>query len=466
MIDNRARNRLTAAIAAGISSFLTPFMSSSINIALPALSQELHLDAITLGWVANISLLSAGIFLVPFGRLADIAGRKRIFALGLSLYSAASLLGMIARNPELLLIARFLQGMGGAMVFGTGVAILTSVYPPAEKGLALGINTALVYTGLSVGPFLGGIVTQHFTWRAIFALNLPLSLGALLIVLFGLKGEWAEAHGEKFDLIGSLIYGTGLMLLMFGFTLLPKGYAVLLIGTGVLAVFGFVILELKITNPVFPFQLFQGNLIFTFSNLAALINYAATAAVGFLLSLYLQYIKGLTPQSTGLLLVSQPVVMALFSPLAGRFSDRIQPRLIASIGMAISTLGLFLFSFLTATTNLRLLIAGLVLVGLGFALFSAPNTNAVMAAVAARHYGIASATLGTMRLLGQMFSLGLAQMLIALFVGPVRLSTTNHTGLISTVRVAFIIFSVLCGAGIFASLARGKVNAGAGTAAA
>ncbi len=463
MGNNTTRNRIAAGIAAGISSFLTPFMSSSINIALPALGQELRLDAIGLGWAANISLLSAGIFLVPFGRLADILGRKRIFALGLSLYSVASLFGMIAHNAGILLLARFLQGMGGAMIFGTGVAILTSVYPAAEKGFALGINTALVYTGLSAGPFIGGILTQHFTWRAIFALNLPLSLGALLIVLFGLKGEWAEARGERFDLTGSLIYGTGLLLLMFGFTLLPNVLAVLLIGTGVWALVGFVILELKLTSPVFPFQLFRGNVIFTFSNLAALINYAATAAVGFLLSLYLQYVKGLNAQATGLILVSQPVVMALFSPLTGRVSDRVEPRLIASIGMATSTLGLFLFSFLNRATDLRLLIAGLILVGFGFALFSAPNTNAVMGAVASRHYGIASATLGTMRLLGQMFSLGLAQMLIALFVGPVRLSTTNNFGLILTVRVAFIIFSGLCGAGIVASLARGKVNADAGT---
>lgn len=465
MADNTSRNRLTATIAAGVSSFLTPFMSSSINIALPALAQELQLDAVSLSWIANISLLSAGVFLVPFGRWADIWGRRLIFACGLGLYSVASLLSMVASTAGLLLFARFLQGVGGAMIFGTGVAILTSVYPATEKGLAFGINTAMVYAGLSLGPFLGGILTQHFTWRAVFAVNLPLSLSALLLVMFVLKGEWRDAGGERFDLTGALIYGTGVLLLMVGFTRLPNAEAVLLIVTGLVALICFGILELKLTSPVFPLRIFKGNPIFTFSNIAALINYAATAALSFLLSLYLQYVKGLNAQSTGLVLVNQPVVMALFSPLAGRISDRIEPRLIASIGMSLSALGLFLFSFLSAATDLRFLIIRLWLVGFGFALFSAPNTNAVMGAVAREHYGIASATLGTMRLLGQMFSLGLATMLIALFIGPVQLSTATNIELLRTVRVAFFIFTVLCLGGVFASLARGKVSAGARSAA-
>ncbi|MGQ9678661.1 MAG: MFS transporter [bacterium] len=456
MVDNTARNRLTATIAAGASSFLTPFMSSSINIALPTLARELNLDAVSLSWIANISLLSAGVFLVPLGRLADILGRRLIFAYGLGLYSVASLLGMVTGSSWLLLLARFLQGVGGAMIFGTGVAILTSVFPATEKGFALGINTAMVYAGLSLGPFLGGILTQHFSWRAVFAANLPLSLGALLLVIFALKDEWADARGARFDFAGSLIYGAGVLLLMFGFTRLPGSDAVLLIVTGLVALISFGLLELKLASPVFPLRLFKGNPIFTFSNLAALINYAATAAISFLLSLYLQYVKNLNAQSTGLILVSQPLIMALFSPLAGRVSDRIEPRLIASIGMSISALGLFLFTFISLTTDLRFLIIGLGLVGFGFALFSAPNTNAVMSSVAQENYGVAAATLGTMRLWGQMFSLGLATMLIALFVGPVPLSTAASIRLLRTVRVAFVIFSLLCFGGVFASLARGK----------
>lgn len=456
MIDNTSYNRLTATVAAGVSSFLIPFMGSSINIALPALARELNLDAVSLSWIANISLLSAGVFLVPLGRLADILGRRLIFACGLGLYSAASLLGMVAGTTWLLLLARFLQGAGGAMIFGTVIAILTSVFPAAKKGFALGINTAMVYAGLSLGPFLGGILTQHFSWRAVFAVNLPLSLGALMLVIFVLKGEWADARGASFDLTGALIYSAAVFLLMVGFTHLPRGNAVLLIVTGLVALISFGLLELKLASPVFPLRLFKANPVFTFSNLAALINYAATAGISFLLSLYLQYVKNLNAQSTGLVLVSQPLIMALFSPLAGRVSDRIEPRLIASIGMSLSALGLLLFAFISVTTDLRFLIIGLGLVGLGFALFSAPNTNAVMGAVVPRHYGIAAATLGTMRLLGQMLSLGLATMLIALFVGPVPLNAATNTGLLRTVRVAFVIFTFLCLVGVFASLARGK----------
>jgi MFS family permease len=214
--------------------------------------------------------------------------------------------------------------------------------------------------------------------------------------------------------------------------------------------------ERRVKAPIFNFQLFGTNRVFAFSNLAALINYSATAAVGFLLSLYLQYVRGLSVTSTGLVLVSQPVIMAVFSPLAGRLSDRIEPRLIASLGMAIIALGLFLFALLTPATPLTALTLGLVLIGFGFALFSAPNTSAVMGAVVVRDYGIGSATLATMRLLGQTFSLGLAMVLLSIFVGPVKLSTATAHRLMPVMRSGFISFSILCLAGVFASLARGK----------
>lgn len=432
------------------------------------------MDAVGLGWVATASLLGAGMFLVPMGRLADIRGRRRVFAWGLGVYAVASFLAMIAGvrafvrlspffGGNLLLCARLVQGIGGAMVFGTGVAILTSVYPAEKKGFALGVNTAMVYLGLSLGPFIGGVLTQRFGWRAVFAVNLPLSLGALGLVVWGLKGEWAEARGEGFDLTGALIYAAGILLLLLGFSRLPgfSGFLMVICGIGALVAFGF--LELRRENPVFPLRIFLGNPVFTFSNLAALLNYSATAAVGLLLSLYLQFVRGLSAQAAGLILVSQPVVMALFSPVAGRVSDRLEPRVLASLGMGISALGLFLFALLTERTGRMGVIAGLVLVGFGFALFSAPNTSAVMGAVEPRRYGVASATLGTMRLLGQMLSLGLALMLLGIFVGRVRLGPGSALGILHTVRVAFILFGALCGVGVFFSLARGR-SRGSGAA--
>jgi MFS family permease len=205
-------------------------------------------------------------------------------------------------------------------------------------------------------------------------------------------------------------------------------------------------------------NMFSNNRTFTFSNLAALINYSATFAVSFLLSLYLQYIKGLPPQSAGMVLVAQPFVMTVFSPLAGRLSDRVEPRVVASIGMTLTTIGLILFTFLDNETSLAFIVFNLILLGFGFAMFSSPNTNAIMTSVEKRYYGIASGTLGTMRLVGQMLSMGIAMLLFAIFIGRAQITPEYYSLFIESVNVAFMIFSVLCFIGIFASLARGKVH--------
>ncbi len=322
------------------SSFLTPFMASSINVAMPLIGKEFGLSAVTLGWVFTAYTMTAAMFLVPFGRIADLAGRKRIFALGLSFDIAGATIGALAPSAFLLILARAVQGVGGAMIFGTGVAILTSVYPPGARGHALGLNTAAVYSGLSLGPVLGGFIVHTLGWRSVFLVTVPIAATALALTIFRLKGEWADARGEGFDLAGAVIFGAGLVSLMSGFSRLPTPLGIILTAAGLLALALFVGFELRLQAPLLDLRLFRHNRIFAFSNLAALFNYSATAAVAFLMSLYLQYIKGLPPQRAGLVLVAQPIVMALSSPFAGRLSDRTEPRLIASLGMALSAAGL------------------------------------------------------------------------------------------------------------------------------
>ncbi|TAN35037.1 MAG: MFS transporter, partial [Candidatus Methanoperedens sp.] len=263
-----------------------------------------------------------------------------------------------------------------------------------------------------------------------------------------------DARGEKLDVTGSAIYCLSLVALMYGFSLLPQLLGSWLILLGIIGIAIFISWELKVKAPVIDMNLFRGNTVFTFSVLAALINYSATFAVSFFLSLYLQYIKGSTPQDAGLILVAQPVVMVVFSPLAGRLSDRIEPGKIASVGMAITAVGLFLFAFLDEKTTLEFIIFSLILVGFGFALFSSPNTNAVMSSVEKRFYGIASATLGTMRLVGQMLSMGIAMIIFAVFIGRVEITPEYYMSFLKSMNTAFIIFSALCFAGVFASLAR------------
>ena len=452
------KDRKYILIITSISSFTTPFMGSAINLALPSIGKEFSLNAVVLGWIATSFLLATAALLLPAGRLADIYGRTKLFKLGIGIYTIASLFCGISYSGEVLILSRILQGIGAAMLFSTSTAILVSFFSPAERGKVLGINTAAVYTGLSSGPFLGGIITQHFGWRYIYFINALLGLISLIIAFRKLKYEWAEARGEKFDIAGSIAYGVTLIIIMCGFSILPKMYGTYLIILGLIGFYIFSRFELKVSNPVFNMSLFTTNKAFAFSNLAALINYSATFAVGFLLSFYLQYIKGFNPQTAGIILVSQPVMMAVFSPISGKISDKTEPRIVASMGMIITTIGLFILIFLKAETSVVFIVASLVFLGFGFALFSSPNTNAVLSSVEKKFLGVAASTLSTMRLTGQMLSMGIALLIISIFIGQSKITPENHNALLSGIGIAFILFTILCFAGIFASLARGKIR--------
>jgi EmrB/QacA subfamily drug resistance transporter len=364
----------------------------------------------------------------------------------------------ISNSVTMLITFRILQGIGSAMIFGTSIAMLTSVFPIGDRGKALGITVAAVYSGLSLGPLLGGFLTQNFGWRSIFLVNIPIGLIIIVTVFLKLKEEWTEAKGEKFDFIGSIIYGVSLLLIMYGISLIPDLLGGFLIGMGSMGLLIFIKWEMKSKNPVLEINLFRNNTIFAFSNFAALIHYSATFAVVFLLSLYLQYIKGLMPLNAGIFLISQPIMMATFSPISGWLSDKIEPRIVASIGMALTTFGLFFLIFLDEKTTFESIVISLVLLGVGFALFSSPNTNAIMSSVEKKYYGIASGTLGTMRLTGQMLSMGVAMLLFAIYIGRVQITPEFFPLFLVSVNVAFTIFTILCFIGIFASLKRGKIR--------
>jgi len=456
--DASARNTekqivLMIAVLAG---FITPFDGSAVNIALPTLGAEFRMDAISLSWVATAYLLSSAVFLVPFGKIADIYGRKKVFLYGITVFSLASLSMTMVDSTEMLITIRVIQGLGSAMIFGTGIAMITSVYPPGERGKALGIYITAVYIGLSTGPFLGGIMTQHLGWRSIFFVNVPIGLAAILLILWKLKGDWAECRGDKFDLTGSVIYGMAIVSLMYGFSVLPDIKGASLIAVGIIGTIIFIRYEMRIPSPVLDISLLTKNRVFALSNLSALINYSATYAVTFLLSLDLQYTKGFTPEHAGFILIAQPVFQAMVSPLAGKLSDSIEPRLIASAGMALTAIGLFFLTFLSETTSVWHMIGILVVLGIGFGLFSSPNTNVIMSSVDKRFYGVASGMNGTMRLLGQMLSMGIAMMIFAVVTGPVEITPEYHPQFITSLHYAFILFTVFCIAGIFMSLARGK----------
>lgn len=451
--------RRSALVVSCVSSFMTPYLSSALNIALPSIARELHLDAASLPWVTTSFLVGAAAFLLPFGKLGDMTGRKRIYLIGNVLYALFAILAALAPSGGALIAAGALLGASAAMIFGTGVAILTSVYAPHERGRVLGINVAFTYAGLSLGPLLGGFLTNTLGWRSVYLLNVPIGLLVVIVVVLKLKGEWHGERGGGFDALGSLVSILTLTLLIVGLSVLPDPRGYLLIGGSLAGFLLFLVREGRAKNPLLSLPLFTGNRVFAMSNLAALINYSATFALTFFLSLYLQYIKGLPPETAGLVLISQPVLMAIFSPIAGRLSDRHEPRLLASLGMGIMAVMLAFLATAGKRTPLELLIAELVLIGIGYAFFSSPNTNAVMGSVDRRQYGVASATLGTMRLVGQMLSMGLAMLVLSLWVGHAAITPLVYPAFLHAQQASFAIFAVLCVGGVFASLARGRREA-------
>lgn len=439
-----------ALIVAIVASFITPFVGSSINVALPAIAAEFQINAILLSWIPTSYLLALAVFLVPFGRIADIWGRKRIFTYGIIIFTIASFTSVFSISGEMLIILRIFQGLGSAMIFGNLFAIIASVFPANERGRAIGITLIGVFLGLFLGPVLGGILTQNFGWRSIFLFNVPIGIISI-IALMRLKGEWAECKGEKFDIIGSIILGMTIITLMYGFSLLPDITGILLIPAGLFGLIIFVIVERKIESPVLDVNIFK-NKSFTSNNIAAFINYSSGISIVFLLSLYLQYIKGLNPQSAGLILAVQPICMTIFSPFAGNLSDKVEPRKIASVGMVFTAVGLLVFTFINETTSTWVIAAGLIFIGIGFALFSSPNTNAVISSIEEKYYGVASATLTTVRVMGQMFGMGITMLVLAVILGNVDITSSNYSMFLESSQISFGIFTALSFMGAFLSL--------------
>ena len=454
MCDNR-KAVLFVTISA---SFLMPYMSSSINIALPTIGEELNMSAVILSWAATSYLLSTVIVLLPLGRLSDILGRKKIFLYGIILYTLSSLFCAFSFSSLMLIIFRVLQGIGSAMIYSTAVAILISLFPKEERGKIMGIYVAAVYIGLSMGPFLGGIFTQYLGWRSIFYLNVPIGILIIVLTIWKMKEYWIEERREKFDFAGSFIYGISIFLLIYGLSRLPEVLGFLFVGLGTAGLVIFGIFEYNTTSPILQLNVFRNNRVFIFSSLAALINYSATFSVSFLLGLYLQYIKGFTPQTAGIIMISQPVVQAFLSPYAGRLSDRVEPSGLSSLGMIVTVVALILFIFLDNATSLLYIIVTLAILGIGLALFSSPNTNAIMSSVDKKYYGIASGLLATMRVMGQNMSLGITMVVFAVIIGNVEITPQYYPEFLISSKLIFSILSVLCTAGIFFSLARGKIR--------
>jgi len=439
-----------------ITSLVITFMMSAVNVAVPIIGPYFNMDAVLLGWVVTAMTLPQAVILLPAGRLADIYGRKKIFMMGMALFIVSTFLCATAGSGMMLVIFRIFQGISGGMVFGISTAIVTSVFPSEERGRALGINMAAGFIGLSTGPFLGGVLTQQLGWRSIFYISAALFLVSFFLILWKLKGDWSEAKGEKFDITGSAVFVVSITFLLYGFSDLPATLGIILTVLGVLGMLVFVRLEMKMKNPLLNIRVFQKNRVFVFSNLAMLIKYCAAFAISFLMSIFLQYIHGYTPQEAGAVLVVISVVIVIFSPIAGRLSDKYEPRKIAALGMALSFVAVSLLIFINDGTSLWYIIPALALSGLGVAFFASPNTNAIMGSVERQFFGVAAGTQGTMRSTGMMMSMGIVMILFSINIGEAGITPETYPAFLSSMKTAFIIFAGLCFVGIFAQLAGNK----------
>jgi len=373
-------------------SFINPFTSSALTTALPGIGTAYGATDAQLSWVIELFLISSTVTIMPISKIADRIGKRHIFLFGVSLFCVSSLAVYFVNSLYGLFLLRILQGLGSASIFATSMAIVSLVTPPQHRGRAMGFTIAAVYCGLSFGPVLGGFFSYYLGWKTIFYF-----IAFICLFLAFLYGEW---HRK---------------------------------------------------SPVLPVRIFAGNRVFSCSSLAAMLNYCATFGISFLLSIYLQRITGLNARDTGLVLLIQPVLMALLSPATGALSDRINPAVLASSGMILITFGLCLLAVDVSYPFFWLIALALVIIGIGFALFTAPNNNAIMGAVTPKYYGAASSVVSTVRLIGQVLSVAI----ITLILSQSGASAASDW-LAQHIQQAFIVFTILCAIGIVPSAARSK----------
>ncbi|TLX76070.1 MFS transporter [Labilibacter sediminis] len=442
-----------------VTSFLGTFLISSVSIALPAIEKSFGLDAVELSWVVTAFLLSTAMFLLPVGRWGDVKGIRLLFKVGVVIFTLSSLASGLSATGFWLIFFRYIQGIGTALTTTTGPAILVSSFLPQYRGRVIGIAVSAVYLGLALGPFVGGWLTESLGWRSIFYVVSVLGVFTSIIAfLFFGEDKVYEGKSQKTDLKGTFFYMLGLVALVYGSSFIPSISGWLMQGGGILALLIFWLLESRSEMPVIETRLYTRNRLFAYSNLAALINYSATFAIIFLLSLYLQKIQSLTPREAGMVLIAQPVMMALFSPLAGRLSDQIQSRYLATLGMVMCTIGLVAFAFLSPSTPVWVIVMVLIWEGLGFAFFSSPNMNTIMSSIGKSQYGFASGSAATMRVIGQIFSMTIATLFFAVMFGDMAIERVSVSLFMNALQWGFISFSIISIAGIYFSMSRGDMK--------
>lgn len=446
--------------SAMITSFMTTFMSSALNLSIPALESFFDVSAAAVGWIVSAYTISVAAFSLPMGKVADIAGRRKVFLTGIAGFGILSVLCIFVTHIGALIALRALMGVCAGMIFSTNNAILITSYPSEVRGRVLGCSTAATYIGLTMGPVIGGFLNSTLGWRSIFAVSVLVSLIALTAaVRSGYRDSASEDVHMHFDVTGSLLYVFAIIASLQGMSELGAARrAVPVLLAGIFALVFFFIYESRRADPVMKVSMFSGSRTFSFSCLAALLNYGATFAISYTVSIYLQVILGISSAKAGLILISMPAVQALLSPLTGSLSDRIRPGILASAGMGLCTFTLVLFSRLGSGTSLAYVICALCVTGFGFALFSSPNTNAILSCVDREDYAVANSIIATMRTYGQSSGMAILSVITSAFLGSRSLADSPQGDILAMMHTAFLVFAALSVAGLLFSLARDSKN--------
>ena len=431
-------------------SFFTVFAVNAVTIVIPSIASEYHMSNIIQNWVTIIFLLVVAVLSVPAGQISGKYGLKKVTIVSVILFIIISIANVLVTSQEQFLACRLILGISLAFINVTSMAMIVSAFPPEERGTALGINITGVYIGLSLSPVLGGILNYNLGWRSVVLFGVPFLFVILVLLLTRISDEWITFKGIPIDIKGSLSYGVGMALFMYGFTILntQQGIILTVLGIAILVVFG--IIELRQNHPVFDIRFFKNHK-FLSANFASLCAYLATYAVTTILNYHLQYIKGLDSQTAGIILLAAPLCQVVLAPIAGRLSDKFVPQILAAMGMALGTISLFLFSSLNAQTPMLYLIISMIVYGIGFGLFSPPNTNVIMGSVPPKDTSIASASVATMRTVGQAMSMGILTLVFAFVMGDVPIIEQFYPLLTQSCQITCIICLVLCVLSVFAS---------------
>lgn len=469
-------NKWTVLILSAAATFMTTLDGSIVNIGLPSIARTFHagISGAT-EWIIIGYLVIIAAVLLTCGRLADMIGRKPIFLTGLIVFILGSALSGLAPSLLLLILARLFQGIGGALIFSVNVAMITSTFPPSERGLALGLNAVVVSLGVAAGPTIGGIITQYLTWRWIFFVNVPICI----VVLFAASYLYREQHEsskqhQRFDPVGAVILAVGLAALTLGLSFgqewgwLSVGTLASLAASLVMLSVG-VYVERHVEQPIVNLSLVT-NRVFALANISFMLCMMALFAPGFLLPFYFEELRGFSTIQTGLLMTPLPLMLAVTAPLSGTLADRFGSRWLSPVGLAIACFGLVLLSQINAQSSTFDIIWRLAVIGVGQGLFQSPNTRTLMSAAPLNAQGEASGLLATGRVIGQSMSVALTGTVFAALGGAVagtllaaqQVQATHLVALQNTFVTSFHAALLVCAAfaaiGIFTAFARGDNN--------